>query len=629
MCTTEQTFAWVGAIVVNIAFISLIAWGASTIWWVGFLISIVYTAMLFGLARTVDKKSGWDVVAAAADENDIINQASEEENSDDSVVHDETDNVVVAVAADLPTRRSRSVRMLPGSTTSSERRMPVLANLLYGLFTLALGVTGYFLPMNLFYCYGRSSGPYTPSSNGHWSTDISILPSDVRAWASSTQPHEMSYATFIFISSAGGERNFTLFEGRDNTSGNSETLWSAATMGREPFNFPNIQNPSQFITTGTGWACFTGIDATPSSNSNQHYYPHPISKSSVVGCSNGTIVRTTDSTQHSFQGPYDFFIDNINNSTLWFKDYPPWSGDQTGSGTLIYSIDNYDRMEVELHSTYTKSKSKQYTDGYSPMPLPYEDVATNDEEHNCWTKHSALAIFVTAVPVTLASVVLWLKRKAPSMAITSYIGLSAGACFLYLAILERENDVDGFWGWWLSISGALYLAVLCDLTHCKRQIARCPLIWGINVSALAFFIGMIILTGIFESPTAWPWIIFNVLALIPLVIVGLGYSQVFLLVLCAVGWLMTAVKIASALAAIAAPTANVPIYFIVLAISGLLIAVAGWWLNKNQDELGSVICYHMERLSLSRRLFPDVVLELEESATSNQSDDELQGDVPA
>jgi hypothetical protein len=286
-------------------------------------------------------------------------------------------------------------------------------------------------------------------------------------------------------------------------------------------------------------------------------------------------------------------------------------------------------MEVELHSTYTKSKSKQYTDGYSPMPLPYEDVATNDEEHNCWIKHSALAIFVSAVPVTLASVVLWLKRKAPSMAITSYIGLSAGACFLYLAILERENDVDGFWGWWLSISGALYLAILCDLTHCKRQIARCPLIWGINVSALAFFIGMIILTGIFESPTAWPWIIFNVLALIPLVIVGLGYSQVFLLVLCAVGWLMTAVKIASALAAIAAPTANVPIYFIVLAISGLLIAVTGWWLNKNQDELGSVICYHMERLSLSRRLFPDVVLELEESATSNQSDDELQGDVPA
>ena len=60
MCTTEQTFAWVGTIVVNIAFISIIAWGATEIWWVGFLLSSAYTAMLFGLARVVDKKSGWD-----------------------------------------------------------------------------------------------------------------------------------------------------------------------------------------------------------------------------------------------------------------------------------------------------------------------------------------------------------------------------------------------------------------------------------------------------------------------------------------------------------------------------------------------------------------------------------------
>jgi len=138
---------------------------------------------------------------------------------------------------------------------------------------------------------------------------------------------------------------------------------------------------------------------------------------------------------------------------------------------------------------------------------------------------------------------------------------------------------------------------------------------------------MIILTDIFGSTVAWPWIVFNVFTLIPLVLVGIGYSQVLLLVLCAVGWLMTAVKIASALAALAAPAANVPIYFVVLAASGLLIAGAGWWLNKNQDEFGSVICYHMERISLSRRMLPDE--ELEESARRDQgdADAELQGEV--
>ena len=625
MCTTEQIFAWVGAIVVNIAFISIIAWGASTIWYVGFLISIVYATMLFSLARTVDKKSGWDVVAAgtiSANDNDNENSLNDsEENSDgNSVEHNETDNVVVAVAADpdgVPRRSSRIARM-PGSNnaTTSERRMPVLANLLYGLFTLALGVTGFFLPMNLYYC-----GPYTSSTaTGQWSTDISTLPSDdVRAWASSTQPHELSRATFVFISnSAGGERNSTLFQGSDASSNHPQTLWSAG--GEPPINFPQIQNPSHFITTGTGWACFAGIDAMPSSISNQKY-PHsiPISKSSLIGCSNGTVVRTTDLTQYTFQGPYDFFIDS---STLWFKDYPPY---QTGSGTLVYSIDNFDRMEVQLHSTYTKSKSMQYTPiEYSTRPDLYgaevEVVTTNDDD-SCWTRQSVLAIFVSAVPTTVASVLLWLKRKAPSSAITSYIGLSAFVYFLYLAIVGNENNVNGFWGWWLSISGALYLAILCDLTHCKRHIARCPLIWGINVSALAFFVGMIFLMGIFERPMAWPWIVFNVFALIPLILVGLGYNRVFLLVLCAVGWLMTSVKIASALAAVAASAANVPIYFIVLAISGLLIAGAGWWLSKNQDELGSVLCYHMERISVSRRIFPDAMLE--ETATTDQSDDGL------
>jgi hypothetical protein len=466
--------------------------------------------------------------------------------------------------------------------------------------------------------------------SGHWSTDLSNLPSAVRAWASSDQSHhELSYGTFVFISNTGGADNFTLFQGSDGTSDNhAQTLWSATSAGREPLNFPNIENPSQLILTGTGWACFTGIDATPSSNTYEEQYhvpyPTPISKSSLVGCSNGTVVRTTDSTQNSFQGPSDFIIDN---STLWFKDYPPWSGDKAGSGTLVYSIDNFETMEVELHSTYTKPESTQY---HAEESLKiYEDAATNDDL--CWTKHSILAVFLAALPVTLASFVLWLKRKAPSMAITIYIGLNACANFVYLAIVSRDNDLDGFWGWWLTISGALYLIILSDLTHCKRHLARHPLIWGMNVAAIAYFIGPIILTGIIpdifdsSSSMAGQWIVFNVFVLIPLVVVGVGYRQIFLLVLCAIGWLMTAFKIGSALAALAAPAAYTPIYFVVLAISGLLLAGAGWWLNKNQDEFGSVLLYHMERLSLSRRMFAEV--EPEESTGREHDDAELRGEV--
>jgi hypothetical protein len=60
MCATEQAFAWVSALIINVAFVSLIAWGASTIWYVGFVLSAVYTVILFGLARFIDGKSQWD-----------------------------------------------------------------------------------------------------------------------------------------------------------------------------------------------------------------------------------------------------------------------------------------------------------------------------------------------------------------------------------------------------------------------------------------------------------------------------------------------------------------------------------------------------------------------------------------
>jgi hypothetical protein len=209
------------------------------------------------------------------------------------------------------------------------------------------------------------------------------------------------------------------------------------------------------------------------------------------------------------------------------------------------------------------------------------------------------------------------------MAITCYIGLSAVVVFLYLAIVGQTYGIEKFWWWWLSISGALYVVILSDLSHCKRQIARGPLIWGINFGALAFLIGMIFLTGIFELPGAWPWVTFNALALLPLGIVGLGHNLIFLLLLCALGWLMTTVKIASAITA-AVSTAEVPIYFIVLAISGLLIAGAGWSLSKHQDQIQCVLCFYMERISLSRRVFPEIESDEHHAALEQNSDINLQ-----
>ena len=48
-----------------------------------------------------------------------------------------------------------------------------------------------------------------------------------------------------------------------------------------------------------------------------------------------------------------------------------------------------------------------------------------------------------------------------------------------------------------------------------------------------------------------------------------------------------------------------PIQFVVLAISGLLIAGAGWLLSKHQEEVHNVLCYQFEKISVSRKIFPE------------------------
>mmetsp|Transcript_27955 Transcript_27955/g.80781 ORF Transcript_27955/g.80781 Transcript_27955/m.80781 type:complete len:619 (+) Transcript_27955:195-2051(+) len=588
MCTTEQTFAWVGAIVVNVAFLSFIAWGASANWLVGFALSVVYTGLLFGLARFVDTKSGWE---RTGDEGGGAAAA------DDGSLHDEAD---VGVASGMV-------------ANDPERRMPPLANLFYGLFALALGVSGYFLPMNLFPCSGGGP-PYKPA--GHWATNFTDLPENVQSWATSTEPR-VSVSNFVFIA---GEK-ITLFTGSDESGTNLNSLWAAPASvypfnGGEPVHFPNVTHPSQFIVTGTGRACFFAYRNDPPPSPSKRYppQPKPIYGTNVIGCCDGKTLTTTNPSINELHGPYDFFIDN-STKVLWFKDYPPTVGSQAGDGKLIYSISDYETMEVVLHSTYRKgSRLGSYEattttgNGYSKPYVPPEEMdSTVDGAENgmeCMAKQSILALFVSAIPISVVSVLLWIMRRAPSMAVTSYIGISATASFTFIAVRGNSYDMDNFYRWWLSITGAVFVLVLVDLLSCKRKITHSPLVWGINFGSLVYFIGMIMLTGIFDLGNAWQWIIFNAFALVPLGIIGLATNQVFLLVLCAVGWLLDSVKFASWISD-AMPSDEAPIQFVVLAISGLLIAGAGWLLSKHQEEVHNVLCYQFERISISRKIFPE------------------------
>jgi len=601
MCTTESTFAWVGTLVVNCAFIAFIAWGASKIWVAGFFISIVYTALLFVLARFIDRKSGWDATTHGDDESGSLH-----DEADVRMTHDV--NADYSGQGDDP------------AVSGTEHRMPLLPNLLYGLFALALGVTGYFLPVNIFYC--GSNRPFAPP--GHWTTNITALPDDVQDWASSAE-HRYSFSSFVYIP---GEK-VTLFQGSsvDGSNGATMGLWAAPAsvypfQTAEPHNFPDIENPTEFIVTGTGRACFRAYKNTPPPPPPNGTRPKPIpvpvpklNSGNVIACCDGKTLQTTKdvSSNTTLLNPYGLYVENATKA-LWFKDDAAYSGPFMGTGTLIYSVDDYETMELTLHSTYHAPR------GYKP-PADGDDAEDCDKVER---QRALMALFLSTLPVTITSVLLWVKRHASSMSITTYVGLSASAIFLFVLFSGKEY----YSNWWYSISGLLFMLIMTDLSFCERSLAKDPFVWGINFGALAFFVGMIMLTGIFDQYHAWRWLVFNAFAIVPIGIVGLGTDQLFLLILCAIGWLMDSFRIA-ALLANDSPEAAAPIYFVVLGTSGLLIAGAGWLLSKHQDHVHNVIEYHMEQLSISRRLLPElghVVLHTEDPLSEPISTSRHDGD---
>lgn len=145
MCASaSNTFAWVGAVLVNFGYCTLIWWGTSTKWSLGFILAALYAAVLFGLANYIYRKEnnlGADVVHPP------LQEAILEDQEQDVSGEPEVENT----ESRSSTAQSQQDESALGRTTS------VLVSLLFGLAVIALGVTGSFLPVNLFadcYDYG-------------------------------------------------------------------------------------------------------------------------------------------------------------------------------------------------------------------------------------------------------------------------------------------------------------------------------------------------------------------------------------------------------------------------------------------------------------------------------------------
>jgi len=574
MCcsTKEGVFTWISALLVNIAFLSLITWGANEYWPIGMGLTAIYTLILLTIATKIDSKqrpTSSGTVALADDEAEEL-----EDGDDDTRIEIET--VIMDDDLDL-------------SIASAKREnVSSLVNLLYFLSVISLGVTGFFLVVNLVPSCDDSiiDNSYPPKFA--WKANLDSIPSSMREWATGEnqwrQP-EVGGSSFGYVRSTG----ITLFQGSRNngyaTGSTKSASLSTSSMYQEiattPFlwrvgsYFPPTLVEGMFplrghmVTVADDAVCFSAIrrDVNPNDTPHQKGY--------AMFCSNG--LEFKEETFHDANGDEgrqahlgtltSFYpVDGI----LWFKelDY------ELISGTKIFSLDPVTMIST-LHSNKVQESSLS----------PSTDTDLSCDEGSMNQIAAIVSLFVSILPMTAMTFLLGKKTKVPSMGVSAYICISLVYVCLYILVSPNEGEyMPSSFRVWFAISGLLCLLLSTYLLLTFRQhdsnAPRCVdkshekqfrSLLGISAVAFSWGAVVVLFADLYsERETCGLWFLFNVFVCCPLLLLGAAADSTFVLAWGGLGFLADAVRLASLVD-------SVLFFFLVFSLMGLLVGFLGYY----------------------------------------------------
>lgn len=316
-------------------------------------------------------------------------------------------------------------------------------------------------------------------------------------------------------------------------------------------------NPDNFIAVSNRTVCFGSLASD--------YQNRP-----AIHCADKTGIYPFKPPSEGEVISYTFFASN---NTLWFKASAIESWED---GLLIYSLAP-ETMNVTLHS-FKVNFAK---------PCSHDKVLR---------KQSIVAFFLTALPVTLASAAIWRSQNIPSMAVTTYAGLSA----IYITILNvlrpQIHDERPF-QWWFAVSSFIWLILLSyfNLLLSTSPRKRAPLRWGIVVGGLAFLSTAALLP--MQKDRMIDWILLNFLVFIPLLVLGAANSNWFLQSLGAIGFLVDAWRLAYFVGDKIGGDARVPVMFLVFSMTGLLMGILGFQVNQYQEYIAHFASMVVEKVN--------------------------------
>ena len=115
--------------------------------------------------------------------------------------------------------------------------------------------------------------------------------------------------------------------------------------------------------------------------------------------------------------------------------------------------------------------------------------------------------------------------------------------------------------------------------------------WGLNFAGAAYSTGMLWLCQIFGShyETWYMWVVLTLTCFVPVLLAGIITGRLLLLVLGAVGIMIDIYRIAAVIGDGVDEGVRTPVIFVILAVSGLGLAVLGIFVNRQQDAMQAAV----------------------------------------
>lgn len=576
----STALAWVAFLLVNGAFIALSAYGLGLGWLYGLLICALYTAFLFGAAIFSEKM--------------LVKEDSNDTTANAVALADATDAETAQVT--LETGVTVEENQMQGTTTTmiGTSGLHIIVYLLYALGVIGIGVTTFIIPFNVFNCNDFSTDYYYyDDDNLRTELDLESLPQDVQDFVQSDDYPD--YPTFVQNS------DDMLFSGQTGND-NMPYLYKINSTSFEPEKTdPPLVYPRNFLLVNSNMTsfCFVADYGESYTYGDSKLFCSSHSQDKTI------IFITNEDSKIGYGGAQSYAGQD---GLVWVKTYSYEHDDE----------DNYDGQRRALLSIDKDSPDRHLTSVIRTAPYLFSIEPTTMKEtlHTTFTEEAppsnnnpdpnngcngassqnfsfALGnLFISAIPVTVASIILFRKKSIPSLPITTYMGLSDIVISIYIASSPANEFV--FYKWWFSMTSALWIVAMLvfyfkDAENEKRfGFDKPTIIWSVNFASLIYFIFIIILTGIFNfsgsNNNVGNWILINVVAFLPLIFIGTLLDQSIVVLLGAIGLYMDAFKIANDVID-ASNIGGSLAYFLVFAISSVFIGYLGWVLNKHQALL--------------------------------------------